>query len=160
MAGRRIQIAVLGGREVSDELLRMAEEVGRRIAEKGAILITGGLMGVMEAASRGAHQAGGLVAGVLPMDDPEAANPFVDVVIATGLGVARNAVILHSADGAIAVGGRYGTLSEMAYALQLGVPLVSLHSWPVDETVVQAATPQETVDRLWVLMDPEHRSQR
>ena len=157
---RRIQIAVLGGRDVTDDLLAMAEEVGRRIAEKGAVLITGGLMGVMEAASRGAHQAGGLVAGVLPMTDPGAANPYVDVAIATGLGVARNAVILHSADGAIAVGGRYGTLSEMAYALQLGVPLVSLHSWPVDETVTKAATPQEAVERLWALMDPEKRSRR
>lgn len=150
--GRRMQIAVLGGREASDEVLALAEAVGRIIAESGAVLLCGGGVGVMEAASRGAEAAGGLVVGILREDDLDAGNAHLDVAIATGIGVARNAVILHSADGAIAVGGKYGTLSEMAYAMQLDVPLVSLNSWVFDPTVVTAATAEEAVARVLALV--------
>jgi len=126
----------------------LAEEVGRKIAERGAVLLSGGGVGVMEAASRGAEAAGGLVVGILLQDDPNAGNPHLGVAIATGIGVARNAVILHSADGAIAIGGKYGTLSEMAYARQLEVPLVSLKSWAFDRTVVTVNSAEEAVARL------------
>ncbi|HDQ45401.1 MAG TPA: TIGR00725 family protein [bacterium] len=143
-----VQIAVIGGREVSRETLEKAETVGRLIAERDAVLICGGMGGVMEAACRGARSAGGMTVGILPTASRLDANRFVDIVIPTNLGVARNAVIIQAADAAIAVGGGYGTLSEMAFALQKGIPLVSIDSWPVDDTVPRIPDPAEAV--AWV----------
>jgi uncharacterized protein (TIGR00725 family) len=146
---RQIQIGVIGGREVTDEILGLAYDVGKIIAERRAVLVCGGLGGVMEAACRGAKEVGGTTVGILPGTSAEDANPFVDIAIPTGLGVARNAVIIQACDGVIAVGGRYGTLSEMGFALQEGLPLVSLKSWHVDETVIQAESAFEATDRLF-----------
>jgi len=142
---RRIQIGVVGGREASSEVLKLAEEVGREIARRGAVLVCGGLGGVMEAACRGAKEEGGTTVGILPVLSAEKANPYVDIPIATGMGVARNVIIIHSCDGVIAVGGKYGTLSEMAFAKQRGIPLVSLKSWEFDKSVVSAESPEEAV---------------
>ncbi|MCK5094470.1 MAG: TIGR00725 family protein [Spirochaetes bacterium] len=149
---RKIQIAVLGGREASSKILALAEEVGRLIARRGATLICGGRGGVMEAASKGASDSGGMVVGILPEDSADSGNQYLDVAVATGMGVARNAVILHSADGAVAIGGKYGTLSEMAYARQLDVPLVSVNSWHFDESVITVETAEMAVDLLWNMM--------
>jgi uncharacterized protein (TIGR00725 family) len=130
-----LTIAVIGGRDVTPELLAQAEEAGRLIARSGAILVTGGLDGVMEAASRGAHAEGGTVLGILPQEDKAHANPFVDVAVATGLGIARNAIIARTADALVAVGGAYGTLSEIAFALQLGKPVAGVGSWDIDGVI-------------------------
>lgn len=124
-------VAVIGGREVEPELLVAAEEVGRRIAEQGWVLISGGLGGVMEAASRGAANAGGTVVGILPQGDGHVANEFVQIPIATGLGYARNSVIAHSAEALVAIGGSYGTLSEIAMALNLGRPVIGIKTWEI-----------------------------
>ncbi len=143
MAIRRI-IAVIGGRDATKEQLRLAEEVGREIALSGSVLLTGGLSGVMEAASKGAKEAGGTVVGVLPQDEKGWANPYVDIPIATGLGIGRNVIIARTADALIAVGGGYGTLSEIAFGLQLGKPVIGLQSWEI-KGVIKARTPKEAV---------------
>ena len=125
--------------------LGFAEEVGRRLASAGCAVVTGGLGGVMEAASRGAGLAGGLVIGILPTSSIGDANPFVDIPIATGMGDARNVIIASTAEAFVAVGGAYGTLSEIAFALKRGKPVVSLGSWRPDDAVKVASTPEEAV---------------
>ncbi len=124
-------VAVIGGQQASEEEERMAYEVGRGLAEAGAYLICGGLGGVMEAACRGAREAGGLTIGILPGPFRGDANPYVDVTIATDMGQARNAIIVRTADSVIAVGGEYGTLTEMAMALKMGKRVVALNSWRI-----------------------------
>ena len=123
-------IGVIGEAEFSDAAHEaLAEEVGRRVAESGAALICGGLTGVMEAACRGAQRAGGRTIGILPGTERAEANPFVELAVATGMGQARNAVIVLSADVLIAIGGGYGTLSEIGFALRCGKPVVGLRTW-------------------------------
>ena len=124
-------IGVIGGRRVKKDLLSTAEEVGRLIAESGHMMLCGGLGGVMEAAAKGAKEAGGLTIGILPQDRREHANPYIDIPIATGLGIGRNIIIARTADALIAVGGEYGTLSEIAFGLQLGKTVVGIHSWDI-----------------------------
>ena len=109
--------------------LGAAEEVGGLLAEAGAVVVCGGLGGVMEAACRGASTAGGLTLGILPGRDRRDANPHVQVAVPTGLGEARNALVVRAADAVVAVGGAYGTLSEIALALKSGTPVVGLHTW-------------------------------
>jgi uncharacterized protein (TIGR00725 family) len=111
------------------------------------LVVCGGLGGVMEAACRGVKEAGGRTLGLLPGADRRAANAYVDVVVATGLGEARNALVVRAADGIIAVGGAYGTLSEIALGLKAGKPVVGLSSWEIDG-VVAASSPADAVDRL------------
>ncbi len=126
--------------------------MGEAVARAGAVLLCGGLGGVMEAACRGAKRRGGLTVGLLPDATRERANPFVDVAIATGVGEARNAIVVGGADAVIAVGGEYGTLSEIALALRAGKPVVGLGTWElarggrVDEGIVRADTPEEAVE--------------
>jgi uncharacterized protein (TIGR00725 family) len=146
-----VQVSVIGASEGSEEILRDAEAVGRGIAEAGAVLVCGGLTGVMEAASRGASEAGGTVVAVLPTLSPADANPYVTHAIATGTGHARNLAVVASGEAVIAVGGEWGTLSEIAYARKLGRPVVSIQSWPLrnragtDLGIVEAGTPEEAV---------------
>ena len=128
---KRPVIAVIGGKRETRAVLKEAEEAGRLIVEGGAILVTGGLEGVMEAASKGANFAGGLAIGILPQDHKENANKFIDVPIATGLGIGRNVIIARTADALIAIGGEYGTLSEIAFGLQLGKPVIGIRSWDI-----------------------------
>lgn len=149
---KKIQIGVIGGRQVSQEILGAAEEVGKFVARREAVLVCGGLGGVMEAACRGAKEAQGMTVGILPVSSAEEANPYVDIVIPTGMGFARNAIIINSCDGVIAVGGSYGTLSEMAFALQREIPLVSLKSWNFDESIVSAESPKDAVDILFRML--------
>jgi hypothetical protein len=125
-------IAVCGAGTADAQLDELAEEVGRRIAEAGAMLICGGLGGVMEAACRGAVQAGGMTVGVLPGDSRRAANAFVQVPVATNMGHARNVIIVQTADVVIAIGGSYGTLSEIALARKCGRSVIGLHTWNLD----------------------------
>jgi uncharacterized protein (TIGR00725 family) len=123
------QIAVVGGSEATEPVAAPAAAVGTALASAGAVVVCGGLGGVMEAACRGAKSAGGLTVGILPGRDPTAANRWVDVVIATGLGEARNALVVGSAAAVIAVDGEYGTLSEIALALRAGIPVIGLGTW-------------------------------
>jgi hypothetical protein len=113
-------------------ILEWAEEVGQLLARGGAVVISGGLGGVMRAASRGAHGAGGATIGILPGSDPAEANEYVSIPIATGLGVVRNLVVVTAADAVVAVGGRHGTLSEIGLALRMGRHVVALSSWRVE----------------------------
>ena len=144
MNSRKI-VAVIGSRDCDATLYRMAQEVGRRIAEGGAILVCGGRGGIMEAACRGVAEAKGVSVGILPGNDIADANDYVTVPIASGIGLARNYLIVRSATAAIAIGGQYGTLSEIAYCLQLGVPVFSLRSWDI-EGVIPVETPAQAVD--------------
>lgn len=123
---RPVRIAVAGAGICGDDLLQIAEEVGRRIADAGAVLICGGLGGVMEGAARGAARAGGVTVGLLPGRDARNANPFVQIPLATGLGEGRNILVARTADALIAIGGEWGTLSEVALARKLDVPVVLL----------------------------------
>ncbi len=150
-------VAVVGSGEADRQLEVVAERVGARVAGRGAVLVCGGLGGVMAAACRGAKGAGGTTVGVLPGPDRSAANPFVDVAVATGLGEARNTVVVRTADVVVAVGGGYGTLSEIGFALKLGRPVVGLGTWePVrhgrrDEAITAAGGPDEAVDAALAL---------
>jgi hypothetical protein len=119
-------IAVIGGGEADPAVLETAREVGREIARRGAVLLCGGLGGVMSAAAQGAAEAGGVAIGILPDGDRSRANPFLTYSIPTNLGHARNMIIAHSADALIAVDGSYGTISEAAIALKLGKPVAAL----------------------------------
>jgi len=126
------KIAVIGGSEATGPVAASAEAVGAALASAGAVIVCGGLGGVMAATCRGAKSAGGLTVGILPGDDPSAANQWVDVVIATGLGEARNALVVSSAAAVIAVDGEYGTLSEIGLALRAGTPVVGLGTWSLN----------------------------
>jgi uncharacterized protein (TIGR00725 family) len=144
-------VAVCGSGDAPVADLEVAEAVGRGIAERGAVLVCGGLGGAMEAACRGAKALGGTTVGILPGSDRAAANPYVDVALPTGLGEARNALVVRAADALIAVGGEWGTLSEIALALRAGKRVVGLGTWelskagrPVDG-IVAAADAAEAV---------------
>ena len=151
---RRRIIGIIGGAEPTAHEEAWAERVGRLLGERDVAILTGGLGGVMEAASRGAHGAGGLVIGVVPTGQAESCNRWVEISIATGIGDARNVVIANSADGFIAIGGSLGTLSEIAFALKRGKPVVGLGTWALDETRLAGAglicvtTPEEAVTTL------------
>ena len=137
-------IAVVGAGRASEDQAGAAEAVGRALAEAGAVLVCGGLGGVMEAACRGAKAGGGTTVGILPGPDRGAANPHVDVAVATGLGEARNALVVRAADALVAIGGEYGTLSEIALAVKAGKPVVGLGTWELDAVRI-ALSPEEAV---------------
>lgn len=124
-----LYVAVVGTGEPAPETDAQAEEVGRLLAEAGAIVLCGGLGGVMAAAARGASDAGGVTVGILPGDDRRHAGPHIQVALATGMGEMRNALITRAADAVIAIGGGFGTLSEIAFALRIGRPVIGLGTW-------------------------------
>ena len=140
-----IAIAVIGGNQCSEDEAEQAAAVGRGIAEAGAILVCGGRGGVMAAACKGARGAGGLTIGLLPGEERDEANPDVLLPIPTGLGIGRNLLVINSALAVIAIGGRYGTLSEIAFALQLEKPLFGLGSWPEIPGMVTVSRAEEAV---------------
>ncbi len=146
-------IAVIGAGQCDGETASRARTAGRLLAEAGCIVVNGGLGGVMEAAAEGAAGAGGTVIGILPTADPRDANPHVTVAIATGMGDARNAIIANTAAGFLAIGGSHGTLSEIAFALKRGKPVVSLGSWDIDPEVRHASTPEKAVQLLLEALD-------
>jgi hypothetical protein len=147
---RALQIAVIGASQASAEQERVAEAVGSGLAQAGAIVITGGGPGVMAGASRGADAAGGMVVGILPGTDRESANRWVAVALPSGLGELRNGLIIRAADSVVAVGGAYGTLSEIALALAAGVDVIGLDTWAIDG-VQAAASPADAVARALAL---------
>ena len=138
-------VAVVGASEASDADVADAEQVGRLLAQAGAIVVCGGRGGVMAAASRGAASAGGTVIGMLPGDGRSDANEWVTVSIPTGMGELRNGLIVRTADAMIAVGGAYGTLSEIALGLSAGLKVYGLHTWEIDG-VVAVESPEQAVD--------------
>jgi uncharacterized protein (TIGR00725 family) len=148
MAERGIMVAVIGARQCDKRIFDLAYQAGRALAVHGYTLICGGLGGVMEASCKGAKSAGGRTIGILPGTDPADANPYIDIPIATGLGAARNLIIIHSARVVLAVDGSYGTLSELAFALQLNKPVVGLETWDVSDKIIQVTTWQDAVDKI------------
>jgi uncharacterized protein (TIGR00725 family) len=153
MINKKRFIAVIGGAEPSPQEARLAEEVGRELAMKGAILVCGGLGGVMEAACQGAQSEGGVTIGILPGESRRAANPYVQIPIVTGIGYARNLAVVKSAQAVIAIGGSYGTLSEISHALQSGIPVIGLNTWSLfrngqqDNSIILAQNPTEAVNK-------------
>ena len=131
MAARYVAVVGAGG-DAEPESLTAAEAVGEGLARAGAVVVTGGLGGVMEAACRGARRAGGTTLGILPGHDRAAANPYVDVAVATGLGELRNGLVVRSADALVAIAGGYGTLSEIALALKAGKRVVGVGTWEIE----------------------------
>jgi uncharacterized protein (TIGR00725 family) len=159
--GGPVIIAVIGGNYADGNALTHAYEVGRGIAEHGHMLLCGGRGGVMEAACRGAKESGGLTIGILPGNDLSDANPYLDVPIITGIGFARNTIITKTANALIAIGGAFGTLTEIAFAFHDGRPVIGLGTWhatnPHGEPwpLIPAATPEEAV-KLAVQHAREH----
>ena len=161
MRMRRRLIGVIGSALGTPEQLELARTVGRLIAERDAVLVCGGMTGVMQAAAQGAQEAGGLTLGILPGANAAESPPneFIEIPLFTGLREARNYLIASVCEGLIAIGGGYGTLSEIALALRIGKPLVLLRSWQFQiegETpkVPTAETAQEAVERLWTMLTP------
>ena len=153
MTDKKRFIAVIGGGQCSSEEARLAEEVGRELAKKGATLVCGGLGGVMEAACKGAFSEGGVTIGILPGESRRAANSYVQIPIVTGIGYARNVAVVKSSQAVIAIGGIYGTLSEIGHALQSGIPVIGLNTWSLsrngqpDDSIIVAQSPAEAVDK-------------
>jgi uncharacterized protein (TIGR00725 family) len=143
-----VQISVIGAGTAEPQLALLAAEVGRRLAERGAVLVCGGLGGVMEAAARGAREVGGTTLGILPGESRAAANPWIEHAVVTGIGHARNLAVAASGDAVIAIGGEWGTASEIALARKLGRPVVLLGLGPAieGEGIVHAASPAEAVE--------------
>ena len=148
MTNSNILIGVIGGGAVTPDIAILAEEVGREIARRGAVLVCGGLGGVMEAACRGAVSEGGLTIGVLPGDNRRIANPYVQIPIVSGIGHARNVAVVKSGQAVIAIDGSYGTLSEIGHALQSGIPVIGLNTWSLsidgqsDNSIIPAKSPR------------------
>ena len=140
-----IYIGVIGGGDCSEEVYKLSEEVGERIAKAGAVLVCGGSGGVMEAAARGAKKQGGITIGILPGIDKYQANPFIDFPIATGLGEVRNILVVRNSDCVIALPGEFGTLTEIAFALKSGKPVSGISTWDVSEKIIQTKNPEEAV---------------
>ena len=153
MINKKKIIAVIGGSQCSSQEARLAEEVGRELAKRGVTLVCGGLGGVMEAACRGASSEGGVTIGILPGESRQTANPYVQFPIVTGIGYARNVAVVKSAQAVIAIGGSYGTLSEISHALQSGIPVIALNTWSLskngqqDNSIILAQNPAEAVDK-------------
>lgn len=146
-------IGVIGGSEVSEDVYKLAEEVGREIARRKVALVCGGMQGVMEAACKGAIEEKGLTIGILPGDNREQANPYVQIPIVTGVGYARNVAVVKSSHAVIAIDGSYGTLTEIGYALQAGVPVIGLGTWSLsiddkaDDKIIIAKNAKDAVDK-------------
>ena len=141
------RISVFGGRDITQEVYEDTLEIGRRLADEGYLVFCGGGAGVMEAIAKGVHDEGGIVVGVLKGQDLEEGNKYLTVPIATGIGIARNAILAYNCDVAIAIAGQYGTLSEIAYAFQLKKSVIGYKTWDIDP-VIQANTPEEVVSKL------------
>ena len=145
-------VAVVGAGDASPEQEGHAEAVGRALAAARAVVVCGGLGGVMAAACRGAHEAGGVTVGLLPGSDRADANPWVTVAIATGMGELRNGLVARAADGVVAIGGGYGTLSEIALALRLGKPVVGIGTWDIAAPIARFADADAAVGRVLELV--------
>ncbi len=158
-----IFIGVIGGARCSPKMAELAEETGRELARRGAILICGGLGGVMEAACRGARQAGGRTIGILPGDDLASANRYVDIPIVTGMGEARNVIIIKSVQAVIAINGEFGTLSEIGHALRRGIPVIGLNTWSLSrddkrvDSIILAENAIDAVEKAFTASEARPR---
>jgi uncharacterized protein (TIGR00725 family) len=157
-------IGVIGDSSCPPEEAKLAENVGELLAQRGATIVCGGLGGVMEAVCRGAKSKGGLTVGVLPGQDSSTANPWVDIPVVTGIGEARNVAVAKSAQAIIAIGGNYGTLSEIAYALKSSIPVIGLNTWSLsrnrqeDDSIIRVQSATEAVDKAISLVKGRKRS--
>lgn len=153
-------VAVIGASAATEWEVATAERLGRLLAEAGCVVVCGGLGGVMDAAARGVEAGGGVCVGILPGEDRSGASPHLTVAIATGFGEARNAIVARSADAVVAVGGEYGTLSEIALALKMGTPVIGLGTWELGrddlarDPIVRAETPEEVLGHLRAILGP------
>jgi len=146
-------VGVIGSTKADPDILRLAEEVGSEIAKRGAAVVCGGLGGVMEAVCRGARREGGLTIGIIPSDEKNDANPYVQIPIVTGMGMGRNVMLVKTADVIIAVGGEFGTLSEIAHALNIGKKVIGVRTWELEKArgrpipnLIVASDPKQAVD--------------
>ncbi len=144
-------IAVIGAGIADESLCKIAEEVGKFIARRNAILICGGLGGVMEAGTRGARSEGGITVGILPQDHKNEANSYIDIPVATGFGEGRNVSIACTADAIIAIGGEYGTLSEIAFGLRIGKPVIGIKTWDI-KGIIKAENAEDAVNKAFKLL--------
>ena len=151
-----MMIAVIGGSKTTHQHLALAEEVGRELAKRGVVVVCGGLSGVMEAVCKGAKSAGGTTVGILPGHSAAEANPYVDIPIVTGIGYARNAMVVQSGQAVIAIGGAYGTLSEIGHALGETIPVIGLMTWSlyqngngdvIEGAIIEASDPVDAVGK-------------
>ncbi|UCE44878.1 MAG: TIGR00725 family protein [Methanobacteriota archaeon] len=163
-------VGVIGASMADEELSAIAEEVGRELAVSGAAVVCGGLTGIIESVCRGASAEGGVTIGIIPSDSRQDANPFVQIPIVTGIGMARNSVIAKTAEVFIAIGGQFGTLSEIAYALSMGKTVVSIRSWNLEKAsatplhgLIHEDNPKRAVEialeSIGCRADPEHDAQ-
>ena len=141
-------IGVIGAGRCNRDIYDLSRRVGKAIADMDAVLVCGGLGGVMEGACRGAAEAGGRTVGILPGPDKAQANPYVTIPIVTDLGHARNVLVVRSSDVLVAISGGYGTLSEISIGLKLGKPIIGLHTWPNMDGIDYVGTPQEAADAI------------
>jgi uncharacterized protein (TIGR00725 family) len=166
---RKMIISVIGGSKPTPEHLALAEAVGRELAQRGVMVACGGLTGVMEAVCRGAKSAGGTTIGILPGRSPDDANTYVDIPVVTGLGYARNFIVVHTGQAVIAIGGAFGTLSEIGHALGDDIPVVGLQTWPlhrngngelIDGAIIQASDPVDAVEKALAVAVARSKSDR
>jgi len=144
---RKKVVSVIGGHNCTKEVEQIAQKLGKKLAKVADVLVTGGLSGTMKAVSQGFKEENGLTIGITPSYDKKYANEFVDIVIPTGMGLARNVLVVKSADAVVALPGESGTLSEIAYCLQLGIPVISLNSWDIPG-VIKVKTVEEAVEKV------------
>ncbi|MFH1622738.1 MAG: TIGR00725 family protein [Candidatus Omnitrophota bacterium] len=135
MKRQKLLIGVIGGHKCNKKAAKIAQELGKEIAKLGAILVCGGLGGIMKAAARGAKQNGGVTVGILPSEDKKDANKFIDIPIATGLGYTRNTLVATASDIIVALEGEYGTLSEIGFALVMKKNIINLSNWDIPGTI-------------------------
>jgi uncharacterized protein (TIGR00725 family) len=141
------RISVFGGRDITPEVYENSVEIGRLLAREGYLVFCGGGQGVMEAISKGVSEAGGTVIGILKGKELEEGNDYLTIPIATGMDIARNAVLAYNCDAAVAISGKYGTMSEIAYAFQLNKPVVGYETWDINH-VVHAESPEDVITKL------------
>jgi len=158
MLGKKRLIAVIGGSSASKREINTAEDVGRELAKRDAILVCGGLGGVMEAACLGATSEGGITIGILPGEKRNNANKYVQIPIVTGIGYARNVAVVKSAQAVIAIGGSYGTLSEIGHALQSGIPVIGIDTWSlskggkINNSITSAENAADAIEKAFDLI--------
>ena len=154
---RKKIVSVIGGHSCTKEVEQIAQDLGKKLAKVVDILVCGGLSGTMKAVCQGFKAEDGLTIGIIPGYDKDDANPFMDIVIPTGMGLARNVLVVKSADVVVALPGQMGTLSEIAYCMQFGIPVISLNSWDI-KGVIKTRTVDETVNKVKELLQKNGRN--
>ncbi|MDD3626723.1 MAG: TIGR00725 family protein [bacterium] len=154
-----LRIGVIGGSVCREDASEIAYQVGKKIAELGAVLICGGLTGIMEYSAKGAKEAGGLTIGILPGSNEKTANKYIDIPIVTAMDHARNIIVVRSSDVIIAIEGSLGTLSEIALGLKIGKPIIGINTWDVDERIYRAEDADAAFEALNSIIAQEKNKQ-